>query len=167
MRSVWFVQVQCVIWRKTAVMRLAHHRWAALKCPGLSCIRGNIETSLMFSFILIGSLILPTRKKERRPFYPDCLPQFPGEESTKLDFTQILSIEASPLLEASLIGFPYKSQTRELGFSNVFLCVFVRLTVWKTNDQFKWDGGGSRQSQSVQMLPLAGYFRCSGIHCSL
>lgn len=107
------------------------------------------------------------QRKRKKAFYPDCLPQFPGEESAKLDSTWILSIEASPLLEASLIGFPYKYQSRQLGLSNVFLCVFVGLTVWKTNNQIKRDGGGSRQSQSVQMLPLAGYYRWSGIHCSL
>lgn len=55
---MWLVclaQVQCLD-EIDAVMRLVHHKWAALKCPGLNCIHGSIETSLVFSLFLINSV---------------------------------------------------------------------------------------------------------------
>lgn len=139
---------------------------------GLNCIHGNIETSLVFSFILNRQSDLANQKKKkgRRPFYPDCLPQFPGEESAKLDFflRGISSTDASPLSEASLIGFPYKYQSRQLGFSSVFPCAFVRLTQYEkeTIKSSEMEEGAGRASR-LQMLPLAGYCGRSGTHCSL
>lgn len=88
----------------------------------------------------------------------------------KLDFflRGISSTDASPLLEAALIGFPYKYQSRQLGFSSVFPCAFVRLTQYEkeTIKSSEMEEGAGRDSR-LQMLPLAGYCGRSGTHCSL
>lgn len=160
MRSVWLVQVQCVTWRKTAAMRLAHLRRAALKCPGAwTAFMEILKQASCSVLFLIGSLILPTKKKKRKKAFLSRLPPTVsrrGERKVRFFFyAEFHQQKASPLLEASLIEFPYKYQSRQLGFSSVFpLCFRETDTVWKRNDQIKWDGGGSRQSQSVADAPI-------------
>lgn len=156
MRSVWLVQVQCVTWRKTAAMRLAHRRWAALQCPGAwTAFMELLKQASCSVLFLIGGLILPTRKKKKRKkaFLSGLPPTVSrrGERRVRFFFLRgISSTDASPLSEAALIGFPYKYQSRQLGFLEcVSLCICQTDTVWKRNDQIKWDGGGSGQSQSA------------------
>lgn len=127
---------------------------------GLNCIHGNIETSLVFSFILnrqsdlaFLSRLPPTVSRR-------------GESKVRFFFLRgISSTEASPLLEAALIGFPYKYQSRQLGFSSVFPCAFVRLTQYEkeTIKSSEMEEGAGRASR-LQMLPFAGYCKLTVLY---